>query len=66
MLPVRRPSNPTVATEANRLAREAALLFSGLQLREVAEVWRFIIWETMREVGELQEVAAEQIDKSWS
>ncbi len=65
MLPVRRPSNSAVVTEANRLAREAASLFSGLQLREVAEVWRYIIWETMREVGELQVVAAEQIERMW-
>lgn len=66
MLPVRRPSNPAVVTEAIRLAHEAASLFSGLQLREVAEVWRYIIWETMREVGVDQELAAAQIEQSWS
>lgn len=66
MLPARRPSNPAVVAEANRLAREAAPLFSGLHLREVAEVWRYVIWETMSEVGEFQRMAAEQIEQSWS
>lgn len=66
MLPARRPSNPAVLAEATRLAREAAPLFSGLPLREVAEVWRYIIWETMSEVGECQDAAAEQIERSWS
>lgn len=66
MLPVHRPSNPAVVAEATRVAREAVPLFSGLTRREVAEVWLYIIWVAMREVGEFQEAAAEQIERSWS
>src|SRR4051812_28936962 len=66
MLPVRYPSNPAVAAEADRIARAAVALFSGLGLKEVAEVWRYIVWATMTEVCELQGLAADQIETNGS
>ena len=66
MLPARRPSDSVVAREADRLAAEAAPLFAALRTREIADVWRYVVWATMAAVGAVQDIAAEQIERSWT